>query len=186
MKKTGLTFWAVMLMCGTITFSSCIGSFNLTNKLLSWNKTVGSKFANELVFFCFWVVPIYEVSIIADVLVLNSIEFWSGSNPVAVKHQAAKRIKSDKGNYLVQQNKDGYTITNEDKQVTVNLRFEEESQTWFAETNGKSVRFMKFLDENHVRMYLQDGQSEDVELSRSGVVAFEELVKHDNAFFAYR
>ena len=64
-------------------FSSCIGSFSLTNKLLAWNKTVGNKFVNELVFFAFWVLPVYEVSALADVLVLNSIEFWSGGNPVA-------------------------------------------------------------------------------------------------------
>ena len=37
-----------------------------------------SKFVNELVFFAFWILPVYEVSGLADLLVLNSIEFWSG------------------------------------------------------------------------------------------------------------
>ena len=34
-------------------------------------------------FIAFWIVPVYEISALADVLVINSIEFWSGSNPVA-------------------------------------------------------------------------------------------------------
>ena len=29
-------------------FTSCIGSFALTNKLLSWNNSIGSKIVNEL------------------------------------------------------------------------------------------------------------------------------------------
>ena len=70
-------------LASSVLFSSCIGSFGLTNKLLSWNSNIDSKFVNELVFIAFWIVPVYEISALADVLVLNSIEFWSGSNPVA-------------------------------------------------------------------------------------------------------
>ena len=58
-------------------FTSCIGSFALTNKLLSWNRNVGNKVVNELVFIAFWILPVYEVSALADILVINSIEFWS-------------------------------------------------------------------------------------------------------------
>ena len=83
MKKTRLTVAIVCALMGSMMLPSCIGSFTLTNKLLSWNNQVGSKFVNELVFFAFWILPVYEVSALADVLVLNSIEFWSGSNPVA-------------------------------------------------------------------------------------------------------
>ncbi len=45
----------VTLLCSCIAFTSCIGSFKLSNKVLSWNKQVSnSKFVNEVVFFCFW------------------------------------------------------------------------------------------------------------------------------------
>ena len=64
-------------------FSSCIGSFRLTNKLLAWNQTIDSKFVNELVFIAFCIVPVYPISAMADLIVINSIEFWSGENPVA-------------------------------------------------------------------------------------------------------
>ena len=80
MKKTYLSVAIVCLLGGSMLFSSCIGSFSLTNKLLAWNKTVGNKFVNELVFFAFWVLPVYEVSALADVLV--GVENPSGKLPV--------------------------------------------------------------------------------------------------------
>ncbi len=82
MKKKYLTLAVATLLAGSM-LTSCIGSFSLTNKLLSWNHQVSNKFVNELVFFAFWIIPVYEVTALADVLVLNSIEFWSGSNPIA-------------------------------------------------------------------------------------------------------
>jgi len=82
MKKKFLTVAVAATLSLSLVSTSCIGSFSLTNKLLSWNQQVGNKFVNELVFFAFWVLPVYEISALADILVLNSIEFWSGSNMV--------------------------------------------------------------------------------------------------------
>ena len=83
MKKKSLTLLVAATLASSVLFSSCIGSFGLSNKLLDWNRNIDSKFVNELVFVAFWIVPVYEISALADILVLNSIEFWSGSNPVA-------------------------------------------------------------------------------------------------------
>ncbi len=71
MKKTYLSGAVALTLASSLLFSSCIGSFSLTNKLLSWNQHVGNKFVNELVFFAFWILPVYEVSALADILVLN-------------------------------------------------------------------------------------------------------------------
>ena len=185
MKKHGFTFLMAVLLCGAVTFSSCIGPFKLTNKLLSWNNSVGSKFANELVFFCFWILPVYEVSIVADALVLNSIEFWSGSNPIAKEGQT-KQIKGANGDYLVQRKKDGYKISDRGNKLNVELRFDEKSQSWSAVSNGKSVRFMTFIGNNKVRMYLPEGKTMDVELSEEGIMAYRDAVGYDFSMFAAR
>lgn len=79
MKKTHFTVAAVLSLASCFVFSSCIGQFVLTNKVLTWNDSVGNKFVNELVFVAFWILPVYEVTSIADLLVINSIEFWSGT-----------------------------------------------------------------------------------------------------------
>src|SRR5580692_4347566 len=65
--------------------SACFGSFNLTRKLWGWNKGVSSeKFVRELVFLGLNVVPVYSIAGFIDVVVTNSIEFWTGTNPVSM------------------------------------------------------------------------------------------------------
>ena len=98
MKKYKIAVGAILLAGTSMTFSSCIGSFAMTNKVLSWNKQVGNKFVNELVFFAFWILPVYEVTSIADLLVINTIEFWSGNNPMSA---STKAVDTDHGRYLI-------------------------------------------------------------------------------------
>ena len=109
MKKRYLSVALIAILASSMMFTSCIGSFKLTNKVLTWNKQVGSKFVNELVFVAFWILPVYELSGLADLLVLNSIEFWSGENPVQA---STKTIDGKNGRYIVKSDKNGYTITN--------------------------------------------------------------------------
>ena len=112
MKKKSLTLLVAATLASSVLFSSCIGSFGLSNKLLDWNRNIDSKFVNELVFVAFWIVPVYEISALADILVLNSIEFWSGSNPMASIGEV-KKVKGENGNYLVETLENGYSITKE-------------------------------------------------------------------------
>ena len=162
MKKKSLTLLLATTVASSILFSSCIGSFGLTNKLLTWNRSIDSKFVNELVFIAFWIVPVYEISALADVLVINSIEFWSGSNPVA-----------DVGN--VETKVDGYHIQKEGDEKALDLVFNEADQSWNVEADGESTKLLKFNGNDEVVMYLPDGKEMNVELSQSGVLAFQQV-----------
>ena len=71
MKKHFLTRAIVLAMCAGMISTSCIGKFQLTRNLLDWNNHISSKFVNELVFLALCIVPVYEVSALADLLVLN-------------------------------------------------------------------------------------------------------------------
>ena len=93
------------VLAGSILFTSCIGSFKLWGGLKDWNEGVGNKFVNELVFIALHIVPVYEIAYLGDLLIFNSIEFWSGSNPVASNE--VKEMKGENGEYLVKTNKDG-------------------------------------------------------------------------------
>ncbi len=172
MKKRYFTVAAVLLCAGSLLFSSCIGSFSLTNKLLNWNQQVGSKFVNELVFVAFWILPVYEVSALADILVINTIEFWSGSNPVA---QGRTVIDGQDGRYLVDCDGKGYTITSENDGSQVRLDFDVEEQTWSATVGGETYELMTFIDDNHVRMPAKDGGSVVVALDNEGVWAYQQM-----------
>ena len=123
MKKKSLTLLVAATLASSVLFSSCIGSFGLSNKLLDWNRNIDSKFVNELVFVAFWIVPVYEISALADILVLNSIEFWSGSNPVA-----------DAGTVKTIETKDGtYAIETPKKTATTSRKKEKKKRLiWFS------------------------------------------------------
>ena len=63
--------------------SGCFGSFNLTRKVYGFNKTVSKdKFVQELVFLGLNVVPIYGIASFVDAVVANTVEFWTGKNPI--------------------------------------------------------------------------------------------------------
>ncbi len=173
MKKTVMSVATVLLLASSLTLNSCIGSFALSNKVLSWNNQVGSKFVNEVVFFCFWVLPVYEVTMLADVLVLNSIEFWSGSNPMTA---SVKAVDTESGRYLIACDGKGYTVTHEMTGQSTRLDFIEEDQTWAVNIDGELLPFMTFVDDTHVKMIQPDGDFRIVELSESGVLAYSEAV----------
>ena len=103
----------VALTLGAVTMSSCIGSFGLTNKVLDWNKGLSScKFLNEFVFLL--ISPAYAVCSIADLFVLNTIEFWSGSKVMAKVGETQNVMGKDGRMYAVKTLKNGYEITSPD------------------------------------------------------------------------
>ena len=170
MKKKYLSVALVVALAGSLLTTSCIGSFSLTNKLLDWNKSIGNKFVNEVVFFAFWVVPVYEVAALADILVLNSFEFWSGNNALA---QGKKVIEGQDGRYIVECDGKGYTITSENDGSVVRLDFDQEEQTWSATANGETYKIMTFIDDTHVKVPSVNGGYEVVELTQEGVWAYQ-------------
>ncbi len=176
MKKRFSVMAMSALLSGTILFSSCIGSFSLFNKLLSWNNTVGDKFINELVFIAFCIVPVYEIAWLADVVVLNSIEFWTGNNPVA--EGTVKKVSDDNGTFTITAEKDGYRVEKEGTDEVVDFRYNQENKTWSLETNGETIPLFQFTGEKEVVMFLPDGKSMPVTLDQAGVLAFKQAATH--------
>lgn len=171
MKKIKIAVAAILIAGTSLVFSSCIGSFGLTNKVLAWNKSIGSKFVNELVFIAFCIVPVYEVTALADILVINSIEFWSGDNPLTA---STKVVDTENGRYLIACDGKGYTITNETTGHAVRLDFEQSTRTWSVETEGgDNIPFMTFTDDSHVKMLTPGGGSMDVALTPEGLMAYQ-------------
>ena len=123
MKKTfKLT---AMLLAATMMFSSCIGSFRLTNKVKAWNEKFGDKWANELLFVAMNIVPVYSCAMFVDAVVLNSIEFWTGKK-ASLKVQVVKNSQGQDVEVTAMEN--GYKFTSNGE--SMNLVFNEEAQAW--------------------------------------------------------
>lgn len=176
MKKSKFSIAAIVLSTSLL-FSSCIGSFGLHNKLLSWNHEIGNKFVNELVYFAFNIIPIYPVCYITDMLILNSIEFWSGSNPIA-DVGTIKRVKGENGNYLVETLENGYIITKEGVEGTTQLTHNAETNIWSVEANGEQSDFLRINDDNTADLLLPNGDVQSIQLNDEGLqMAKEELAQ---------
>ncbi|HWO10473.1 MAG TPA: DUF3332 family protein [Polyangiaceae bacterium] len=67
----------------SLALGGCWGSFGAVTALWHWNDRVSSsKWVKWLVFLGLSIIPVYFLFAMADSLVLNSVEFWTGSNPV--------------------------------------------------------------------------------------------------------
>ena len=157
---------SVLLLAATIMFSSCIGSFQLTNKVFKMNNSIGNKWVNELVFVACCIVPVYEITVFVDAIVFNSIEFWTGEKLLANAGEK-KTVKNTKGNDVeITSLENGYNLT--DGVTSMNLIFDEETQIWSAEYNNSSTDLIKLIDDNNAQLFLATGEVMDVTLDANG------------------
>ncbi len=67
----------------SLSTAGCIGRFALTQKVYEFNREVDSnKWIQWLAFLVLNVVPVYPFAVIIDAVFANSVEFWTGDNPV--------------------------------------------------------------------------------------------------------
>ena len=161
----------VCLMASVLLLSSCIGSFGLFNKVLDWNKeATSSKFVNEVLFIVLHIIPVYEVCGVVDVLVLNTVEFWTGDNPIASHVGKTQKVMGSDGKmYAVTNLKDGYEIKNEAGEV-VDFKFDKAEKVWSLQTqDGTTVKLLKVKDNNTAEVYLPNGKNMEVSMDNLGL-----------------
>lgn len=85
----------IAVLCLSFINTGCVGRFAAFNKLSDWNrKATKDKFVNEAIFLALIFIPVYEITLLADAVVFNSIEFWTGKNPVLVEGSYQKVVES--------------------------------------------------------------------------------------------
>ena len=66
--------------------TACIGNFALSGNVRKFNLEYNEgRWQRELLFFGMYIIPVYPISGVIDLLIINSIEFWTGENPVSKK-----------------------------------------------------------------------------------------------------
>ena len=167
MKKHFKLMTAVLSV--TLLLTSCIGSFNLTNKVKSWNEGLGDKFVNELVFICMHIVPVYPITLFVDGVVLNSIEFWTGSAPISKNDNGTKIVKNSKGeDVMITSSAEGYTISNGVEEVK--FMFNEADNSWSVISNDVATKLLTIdAANNSAELCMPGGETMAVELSEDGM-----------------
>ena len=80
-----------MLAVSALVTSGCFGKFGLTRKLYAWNEGVGDKWVRSVVMWGLMIIPVYPLVSTGDFLVLNTVEFWTGSNPALANDDVRTR-----------------------------------------------------------------------------------------------
>ena len=167
MKIKHLKVSALFLAAALLT-SSCVGSFSLFNHLAKWNTHApGSKFLNEIIFIL--ISPAYAVCSVVDVLVLNTIEFWSGSNPMAQKVGTTQEITGQDGLlYAVTTLRNGYEVKTPSGEI-VKFVYNKKDNSWSQVQDGKSTEIFRFNSDGTIQARLKDGRSMRVTPDEAGL-----------------
>jgi hypothetical protein len=72
----------VLVMIAFFAAAACTGTFKLTRQVYDFQTKPADKWVDEVIFLAFVIVPVYGVSALVDAVVFNSIEFWTGKNPM--------------------------------------------------------------------------------------------------------
>jgi hypothetical protein len=90
MKQTKSIALVLALVLGLQSLSGCFGKFALVKAVYNFNDDLAAKdltgrVIKSLIFFVLVFVPVYQVAGFVDWIILNVIEFWTGTNPLAMK-----------------------------------------------------------------------------------------------------
>ena len=90
MMRTTAVILTLMILSG------CMGHSALTSKVLRWNlETAESRWGREGVFLGLWITLVYPICAVLDLLIFNSIEFWSGENSINGKSPVVDMPKAE-------------------------------------------------------------------------------------------
>ena len=185
MKKFNVLKVTVCLLIGSFMFSSCIGSFSLFNKYASWQKDMtDNKFINAIV--GFFLMPIVGgITLFIDAVVLNTIEFWTGDNPVAENIGKTKNVMGSDGVlYAVKTLRNGYEIKAPTGEITY-LLYDKKNDSWSISQNGVTKELFRFNEDHTSIKVTVNGESRDFALNEQGVQEAM-MAAQDGRFFAVR
>jgi hypothetical protein len=171
----------VTLFLFLLAASGCYGGFYLTKALYKFNGEVkidggpqADRVAQSVVMVLLFIIPVYQLAAMADAVILNSIEFWSGKNPMTSEAEPAVRTVAKGDERYVQTFI--RTASAKEMQVeyfkegrhvnTVTIRQEDDSPTVMADLRWS------------------DGRHERYQLSHAGGESY--LIGHTTARGEYR
>jgi Domain of unknown function (DUF3332) len=141
--------------------TGCIGSFKLTQTVLHYNRSISEKFVSELVFLVFCIIPVYEISIIIDALILNLVEFWTGTSPMAMLpgQVETQQIAFNGKQYIVTATHNRFHAVSLDGKFKQDLVYNEKSATWSIVTDNKTTNVCTYNNDGTIAIYNKNNVS---------------------------
>ena len=152
-----------VVVASTIAVSGCIGSFSLTQKVYSWNeKATDSKYVNSAILWVLGILPVYDVTLFVDFVVFNTIEFYSGKNPLAFTspQKLEKVVTSNGKTFKVTMGNNAITVDRLDGSAAVRefgLRYDSSTSSYFMDDRYGLSTKVASLDQSMLKVYAPDG-----------------------------
>ena len=139
-KKVAL---ALLLVFAFLALTGCYGKFPVTTAIYELNGSItDTKVIHQIFFWVFLIVPVYEISLFIDIVILNLIEFWTGEETkVSMNYEengtAVALTSSEDGQEAT------LSVTSKNN-ATHNVRFVRVSDTkcQVQDANGKVVGYV--------------------------------------------
>lgn len=151
-------------LAASLLFSSCLGSFSAFNNLKDWNMQVSdSKFVNNLVFWGLNIIPVYGLFFLGDTLIFNVIEFWSGSNPIAMRdgESEVQMVEYQGNTYQLKATKNRMAVKVVDgprKGGKIELFYKPDEKSWNAIRPSGEIIPLSRMEEGFYIVYMPDGK----------------------------
>jgi len=163
---------ALLVIFSLNVLPGCYGRNVVFTKIHRWNGTISNKFVNSIVHIILWIIPVYEFSLFIDIVILNLIEFWTGSNPLAMApgEKEEQIVKHDGEIYKITATQNRFDV----KQVSgteagkkASLVYNSNDKSWYIESGKVKQRVLKHKagNPNIVDIIYPDGTTEEHELN---------------------
>ncbi len=172
MYKPKTTALAFVLGITALLQTGCFGTFALTRKAYEFHDGITqNKFIKSLLF---WIPGslVYGVTTFVDAVILNLIEFWTGTNPLSMNEgDHEMQLATVNGEqFRVEATKDTFTttqLTGSQAGEVRTMKFDRATRTWnYTDSRVCDQPVLTFLDDSadNVRLYGEEG-SVDLALS---------------------
>ena len=179
MKKISLSA-ACVLLAGSFLCSSCIGSFRLFNGYEKWQCNMTSnKYVNGIVGLILQPI-VGGLCLTVDAVVLNTIEFWTGSNPMAAG-QVKTVMGQDGRYYAIKTLKNGYEVKSPTGEKTLFIH-NDQNDSWSMTQNGITKEIIRFNADGTIQATLQNGEKLTVSNDEAGLMQVREAVYNENCY----
>ena len=157
---------AVLLM---VSMFGCYGNMALTRKVWEWNGSLGNKVMVNVVFWVLNFVPVYSATVWIDVVILNTIEFWTGSNPLAMApgEENIRFAEADGKKYQISTTQNRIEIKElegPDAGKTLELLYDSNSSSWYMNDGENSIKIAT-MQGDKLNLIYPDGQTLAIDLA---------------------
>jgi hypothetical protein len=113
------------------------------------------------------IVPVYSLAGAADLIILNLLEFWTGSNPMALKpgEKQIRFVEKEGVRYMLTATTNRLDIASVDGDPrTTSLVFDPAERAWFAVTPERTIRIAEDVSPDGAALSLihPDGSRERI------------------------